>query len=131
LTSSFAGEHLHDARTGQHLTFLDASPDADSSILRVLVRLDPGGRVPRHIHVRQDERVEVLAGSVAVTSGGKTRMLRAGDAVDVPRRSLHVVRNAGVDEARFVLEVRPARRMKLAMRTLFAITRRFGRSPVV
>jgi hypothetical protein len=41
------------------------------------------------------------------------------------------VRNAGVDEARFVLEVRPARRMKLAMRTLFAITRRFGRSPVV
>jgi quercetin dioxygenase-like cupin family protein len=123
---SSASEHLHDARTGQHLTFVEAGPDSDRSLLRVHVRLDPGGRVPRHIHVRQDERVEVLAGSVAVTCGGKTRTLHTGDAMDVPRRKIHVVRNAGGNEARFLLEVRPARRMEQAMRTLFAITGRIG-----
>jgi quercetin dioxygenase-like cupin family protein len=113
-------------RTGQHLTFLDPSPDADDSLLRVHVRLDPGGRVPRHIHARQDERVEVLAGSVSVTCDGRTRTLHQGDSIDVPRRRVHVVRNAGGEEARFLLEVRPARRMKMAMRALFAITGRFG-----
>lgn len=120
------GEHLHDVRTGQHLTFLETGRDTGGGLLRVRVRLEPGGRVPRHIHARQDERVEVLAGSVAVTFGGKTRTLQAGESLDVPRRKIHVVRNSGDDEARFLLEVRPARRMEMAMRTLFAITGRLG-----
>lgn len=58
--------------------------------------------------------------------GGQTRILRAGDSLDLPRRTMHVVRNAGDHEARFPLEVRPAPRMELAMRTLFAITGWFG-----
>lgn len=119
-------EHLHDPRTGQHLTFLDSGPEPDSAVLRVHVRLDPGGRVPRHVHARQDERVEVLAGRVDVTYGGQTRTLHAGDSLDVPRRRVHVVRNGGSEEARFLLEVRPARRMEKAMRALFAISRPFG-----
>ena len=35
-------------------------------------RLDPGGFVPRHLHLRQDERLEVLAGSVRFSSSGLT-----------------------------------------------------------
>ena len=31
--------------------------------------LDSGGRVPRHLHLRQDERVEVLEGSPSVQLG--------------------------------------------------------------
>jgi quercetin dioxygenase-like cupin family protein len=108
------------------LTFLETGSDTDGTLLRVHVRLESGGRVPRHVHARQDERVEVLAGSVAVTFGNTTRTLRAGESIGVPRRKIHVVRNVGGDEARFLLEVRPARRMELAMRTLFAITRRLG-----
>jgi quercetin dioxygenase-like cupin family protein len=108
------------------LTFLETGRDTDGTLLRVHVRLEPGGRVPRHVHARQDERVEVLAGSVAVNFGSRTRTLHAGESIDVPRRKIHVVRNVGDDEARFLLEVRPARRMELAMRTLFAITRRLG-----
>jgi quercetin dioxygenase-like cupin family protein len=108
------------------LTFLETGRDTDGTLLRVHVRLEPGGRVPRHVHARQDERVEVLAGSVAVTFGSTTRTLHAGQSIDVPRRKIHVVRNVGDDEARFLLEVRPARRMEFAMRTLFAITGRLG-----
>lgn len=118
--------HLHDAFTRQHLTFLQTADDTAGELLQVEVRLDPGGWVPRHVHARQDERVEVLAGSVTVRVGRTERTLAVGDTVDVPRRKLHFVRNAGRDDARFLLEVRPARRMQGAMRGVFGLMRLFG-----
>lgn len=116
-----AAEHLHDAVTGQHLTFVQTGRDTQGTLLRVEVRLDPCGWVPRHAHLRQDERVEVLAGTLTVKVGRRERTLGVGDSADVARRRVHVVRNAGPDEARFTLEVRPARRMQGAMRALFAV----------
>jgi quercetin dioxygenase-like cupin family protein len=115
------GGHLHDALTGQHLTFLESGRDTSGELLKLEVRLDPGGRVPSHVHVRQDERVEVLAGTVIMRVGGKERRLGVGETAHVRRRKVHVVRNAGTDEARFLLEVRPARRMEGFMRALFTI----------
>jgi quercetin dioxygenase-like cupin family protein len=117
-----AGDHLDDPLTGQHLTFLQTGPDTKGRLLQVEVRLDPGGRVPRHAHVRQDERVEVLDGSITVRVSGLERILGSGESADVPRRKIHVIRNAGDGEACFLLEVRPARRMEAAMRTLFRVT---------
>lgn len=116
-----ADEHLHDALTGQHLTFLQSGQDTGGELLQVEVRLDLGGWIPRHVHARQDERVEVLAGSVTVRVSGRDRVLVVGESADVPRRKVHVVHNAGEGEARFVVEVRPARRMEMAMRALFRV----------
>jgi quercetin dioxygenase-like cupin family protein len=116
-------ERLHDAATGQHLTFLRTRRDSGGELLQVEVRLEPGGRVPRHAHIRQDERVTVIDGSIVVGVGRVERALYAGDTADVRRRSLHLVRNEGHCDARFVLEVRPAGRMQGAMRALFAASR--------
>lgn len=63
--------------------------------------------------------MEVIDGSITVRVGRSERALSVGDSADVPRRKLHVVRNVGDGEARFLLEVRPARRMEAAMRALF------------
>ena len=76
------------------------------------------------------DRVKVLAGSVTVRVGGKDRTLGVGDTADVPRRKVHVLHNAGPGDASFLLEVRPARRMELAIRGLFrflAVLRPFAR----
>lgn len=116
-------EHLHDAHTGQHLTFLKTGVETAGELLQLEVRLDPGGWVPLHLHARQDERVKVLLGILTVRVGGTERTLNVGDSVAVPRRKLHVVRNAGEGEARFLLEVRPARRMEAFMRGLFKMSR--------
>jgi mannose-6-phosphate isomerase-like protein (cupin superfamily) len=59
---------------------------------------------------------------VTVRVGGKEHELTPGKSLDVPRRRIHVVRNAGQDDAQFLLEVRPARRMEVAMRALFRIS---------
>ncbi len=118
------GEHLHDVLTGQHLTFLQPA-DSSGEVLQVEVRLDPGGFVPRHLHARQDERVEVLSGMLTVKVGRAERRLGVGEVAHVHRRRVHVVRNAGVNEARFLLEVRPARHMEGFMRGLFAVINMF------
>lgn len=119
-------EHLHNALTGEHLTFLKTSAETAGELLQVEVRLDAGGLVPLHVHARQDESVRVLAGVLKVRVGGTERTLQVGDTVAVPRRKLHVVRNAGDTEARFLLEVRPARRMEAFMRGLFGMMRIFA-----
>src|SRR3990172_1866892 len=58
------GGHIDDRITGQHLTFMKTGAETGGDLLQVDVRLDAGGRVPRHAHLRQDERVEVISGSL-------------------------------------------------------------------
>jgi hypothetical protein len=53
--------------TGQHLQSRMTGKQTGGQPLEVEVLLDPGGRDPRHLHLRQDERVEVL-GDRAVPS---------------------------------------------------------------
>lgn len=116
-------EDLHDALTGQHLTFLQTGRETGGEVLKLQVRLDPGGSVPRHAHVRQDEEVHVVEGAVTLRVGARQRTLGVGERGAVPRRRLHRLWNSGPAEAVFVLEVRPARRMEAAMRALFAVMR--------
>jgi mannose-6-phosphate isomerase-like protein (cupin superfamily) len=115
---------LTDSLTGQSIRFLERSEDTGGERLTARVRLEPGGFVPLHVHVRQDERVEVLSGSVLVEVRGEALHLERGESVAVPRRHRHVVRNDGGGPAEFLLEVRPARHMEQAMRVLFFLLRR-------
>ena len=112
---------IHDPLTGQRLTFLETNTGGSS--LRAEVRLEPGGFVPRHLHLRQDEHLEVMAGSVRLRSRGVDRVLAPGDTAAITRRHLHRVANAGPGQARFVLEVQPARHIEQTMRSMFAIGR--------
>jgi quercetin dioxygenase-like cupin family protein len=118
-----ADRTIQDPLTGQHLTFLETAADTDGTSLRAEVRLEPGGFVPRHLHLRQDERLDVVAGAVRFRSRGEDRVLGPGDSMAVTRRRVHRVANAGSDEARFVLEVHPARHIEQTMRSMFAIGR--------
>ena len=114
---------ITDPLTGQRLTFLQTAADTAGRSLRAEVRLEPEGFVPRHVHLRQHERLEVLTGSVRLRTRGNERVLGPGETAEVSRRHLHAVANAGPGEAAFVLEVRPARHMEQMMRAIFAAGR--------
>ena len=114
---------IRDPLHRQTVTFVTRASDSAGELLEAEVHLGPGGTVPRHFHLRQDETVRVAEGSLVVRVAGRDRVVNPGETADVPRRRLHVIRNAGVGEARFVLEVRPARRMESAMRALFFVLR--------
>jgi quercetin dioxygenase-like cupin family protein len=67
-------------------------------------------RPPAHHHPHQDERFEVLEGELTAQVRGRTRVLRAGETVEIPRRAVHRMWNAGEVPARARWEVRPALR---------------------
>ena len=116
----------HDPRTGQHLRFLETGATTNGRLLSAELRLAPSGWVPRHAHLRIDERLEAVSGDVVFRVGRDEHRLRPGDAVDVPRRKAHTLRNVGETEAVLRLEARPARRTQGLMRAVFAVSRGLG-----
>jgi mannose-6-phosphate isomerase-like protein (cupin superfamily) len=53
-----------------------------------------GSPPPAHVHPAQDEHFEVLEGEVTIDLAGDRRTLRAGETIDVPRRTAHQMWNA-------------------------------------
>jgi quercetin dioxygenase-like cupin family protein len=62
---------LHDSLTGQHLQFRKTGKQTGRQLLEAEVLLDQSGHVPRHLHLRHDERVEVLEGALSIQLGGR------------------------------------------------------------
>lgn len=118
---------IHHPRTGQTLTFVEEPAASKRDRLRAELRLEPGGRVPRHAHTRITERLDVVEGSVEFRLGRDTHTLRAGEGIAVPKFKVHSAHNPGPGVAHCVLEVRPARRTEILMRVVFAVGRRPGR----
>lgn len=96
--------HLHG---GERVTVQERT----EALLAVEAEWDPEeARPPAHHHPNQDERFEVLEGELTAQVKGKTRVLRAGETLEVPRRTVHRMWNAGDVPARARWEVRPALR---------------------
>jgi quercetin dioxygenase-like cupin family protein len=116
---------IEDPLTGQRLTFTETAADTGGRSVRAEVHLEPGGFVPRHLHLRQDEKLEVLSGSIRLRAQGHDRVLEAGDTAVITRRHPHRVANAGPGAAAFVLEVHPSRHIEQTIRSTFAFGRMF------
>lgn len=92
---------------GERVTVRERTED----LLAMEAEWDPEElRPPAHLHPHQDERFEVLEGELTVQIKGKTKVLRAGETVEVPRRTVHRMWNASERPARASWEVRPALR---------------------
>ena len=77
-----------------------ASGAREVSIIRQ--RQQPDGANPLHYHDREEVMVQ-CAGRVAVTVGGETVALSAGDTLVIPANTVHQVRNSGDEVAEWLL----------------------------
>jgi quercetin dioxygenase-like cupin family protein len=104
------GQTLENPVTGERFTFTHTAATTGGELLAFDFALRPGGAVPMpHVHPIQTERFEVLAGL-------RTRVAEPGDVIEVAPGVMHSFANAGDDEARLRIEVRPA----LDMEQMFA-----------
>jgi quercetin dioxygenase-like cupin family protein len=78
---------------------------------------------PEHVHPLQQERFEVISGSLAVQIAGREQILRVGEIVIVPPGAPHTIRNAGADEAQVRVEFAPALQTEAFLRSMFALAR--------
>jgi quercetin dioxygenase-like cupin family protein len=111
------GQTLENPVTGERFTFTDTAASTGGELLAFDFALRPGGAVPiPHVHPIQTERFEVREGRMRFRIGLRTRIAGPGDVVEVAPGVAHSFANAGDEEARLRVEVRPA----LAMEEMFA-----------
>jgi quercetin dioxygenase-like cupin family protein len=108
------------------MTFLETSGETNGDLLRVEVVLPPGFSMAEHVHPNQEERHEVLSGTLRARVGGQERDYEAGERVVGPPGVPHAWRNpSDREELRMVSEHRPASHTEHMLETGFAIARDF------
>lgn len=100
MTSSFS------VSAHEHLTITSSTPEL---LAMEVVWTEAGHLPPAHFHRSQDERFEVLEGSLTAIIDGVERTIDVGESFDVPRGAVHQM-SAAVASTRAIWEVRPALR---------------------
>ncbi len=118
------GDVIDNPVTGERIVFRQTSADTNGELLQFDLYLQPHGFVPaEHIHARQEERPEVVSGSVRYRLGGKEGSLGAGEAAVLPPGIPHTLWNDSEEPAHLVMEARPALEMETVLETLFGLAR--------
>src|SRR5262245_65364107 len=80
-----AGQTLINRVTGHRYDIVKAAADTAGALLEMVATFPAGAKPPpQHLHPRQEERFEVLAGAVRVKVAGQVRRLNAGNTLVVP-----------------------------------------------
>jgi mannose-6-phosphate isomerase-like protein (cupin superfamily) len=78
---------------------------------------------PKHWHPDQDERFEVLSGTLRARVDGREHELGPSDVLDIPRGAVHQFWNPGPATATAVWQVRPAGRTEQWFSSIDALHR--------
>jgi quercetin dioxygenase-like cupin family protein len=82
-----------------------------------------GPLLPMHLHPGHNERFTVVDGEIAFIRGEERGVVRAGGQAVIPRGVPHGWWNTGTQDARVIVEVRPAARFEELSRTVFGLVR--------
>ena len=116
------GQTIENPLSGERITFRKTAADTGGELLAIDLELRPDGHVPgMHVHPNQEERFEVIEGTMRFRKGLKRVTARAGDVVVVPPGVAHKFTNAGDETAKVRVEVRPALRMEDLFETAVAL----------
>ena len=117
-----AGDSIENPVTGERLVFHKTSLETGGEVVVFDAYVKPGGFVAaRHIHPQQEERFEVLRGTVGFRAGRKKVLAGPGEVLTIPAGTAHTFWNAGDDAAHFTCEVRPALQFEQLIETMFGL----------
>lgn len=121
---AYAGLILDNPTSGERFVFHQTASDTDGDLLAFELQVAPGGRVPgAHVHPAQEERFEVLSGTMRFRTGLRSVTAEAGDGLVVPAGTAHRFANPGDEPARVLVQVRPALKMEHLYETVAALAR--------
>jgi mannose-6-phosphate isomerase-like protein (cupin superfamily) len=117
-----AGDTIENPVTGERIVFRKTSAETDGEAVLIECFVRPSGFVAMaHVHPTQQERFEIVAGSLKFKVDGQELPAGPGDRILVPAGSRHQFWNAGDEEAHFVCEVRPALQFEQLLETMFSL----------
>ena len=117
-----AGDAIENPVTGERIVFHKTSRETNGEAVVIEAFVQPTGFVAAaHVHPHQDERFQILRGTVGFRLGKQRLTLGAGERLTVAAGTPHAFWNAGDEEAHFVCEVRPALQFEQLLETMFAL----------
>jgi quercetin dioxygenase-like cupin family protein len=123
---AYAGQTLENPASGERITFRQTAAATGGELVAIDLQLPPNRRVPGglHLHPLQEERFQVVEGTMRFRMGRKRIVAGPGEVVVVPRGVKHDFANAADDEALVRVEVRPALKMERLFETAVELARR-------
>ncbi len=117
-----AGDTIENPFSGERITFLEVPNEVNGDLLRFDWHFPPGFSIPEHIHVRQEERHEIVSGALRGRVVGRERDFGSGERIIGPAGVPHAWRNPSDDEElRILSELQPALGFDTLLETGFAI----------
>jgi mannose-6-phosphate isomerase-like protein (cupin superfamily) len=117
-----AGDTIENPVTGERIVFRQTSHETGGEAVVIETYVQPDGFVAAaHVHASQEERFQILRGSVGFKVGGKKTIAGPGQRLTVPAGTPHTFWNAGDEVAHFVCEIRPALQFESLIETMFAL----------
>jgi uncharacterized RmlC-like cupin family protein len=108
-----SGDTFEDRSRGTRLIVRAAAAETNGRTVVLEVVVEPNGRRPRlHVHPRQRQRVEVLAGTAGVQEGRRRSVVGPGARLTFPPGTPHRIWNAGDEPLQLVAELTPALRLE-------------------
>jgi quercetin dioxygenase-like cupin family protein len=119
-----AGNVFGNPVTGESGYLRLGTDETNGELLVADLRVRPGGAVVgEHVHPALDERFTVVRGRLGYKLDGKEGFAEAGVTLDLPRGIPHDWWNTGDEEARVIVQVRPAARFEQMAITMFSLAR--------
>ncbi len=117
-----AGDSIENPVTGERLVFRQTSRETNGAAVVIETYVQPNGFVAAaHVHPSQEERFEVLRGTVGFKVGREKLVAGPGKRLTVPAGTPHKFWNAGDEVAHFVCEIRPALQFESLIETMFSL----------
>ena len=119
-----AGDELVNPATGLRTIFRETAQTTGGELLQVDWIGSPAWTTgPDHIHPHQEERFEVLSGSLGLQVAGVQHVHGPGEVVVVEAGIPHAAWNAGAADVHVLVDFRPALRTEIAFETLAGLAR--------
>ena len=110
--------------TGERIVFRKRAADTGGELLEMDLFVAPHGYVATpHVHPQQIETFEVVSGRLRFRVGGEERTYGPGERAAVPAKTNHAWWNPFEEEARLLVQIRPALGTETMFETFFGLGR--------
>ncbi len=119
---AYAGQTISNPISGETITFTECAADTNGEYLAFDMTLSVDGHVPgAHVHPAQEERFEVVSGTMKFRMNGKKIVAGPGETVVVPAGARHKFANGGDEEVQVRVTVTPAMKMEDLLENTIAL----------
>ena len=127
-----SGDVLEHPVTREKIIIRKTARDTGGELFQADLYLQPGAFVAaEHIHPLQEERFEIIAGTLRGRVAGREFASGPGESVVVPKGAPHVWWNAGDQELHCLVDLRPALRIESFFETFFGLAQDGKVSPKI